>query len=272
MMKRPSRKLQIMTPEKLPRMRRACKLAANTLKELCNRVEPGVTTEQIDQWALDMILEAGAYPAPLNYPKGKTDPRNPKIAPGAFPKSVCTSVNEVVCHGIPSKDAVLKDGDIINIDVTALLDGFHGDTSRTVFVGTPSPAARKVTEAALEALHLGIEAVKPGGRVIDIGRAIYSFATKQGLGVVRDYTGHGVGEVFHADPQICHYPNRDTDCRMVPGMTFTIEPMLNEGTWQTVLDPVDNWTVYTLDRKLSAQFEHTLMVTDDGVEVLTVPD
>ena len=271
LLKKPNRQLQIMTPENLPKMRRACTLAANILDEVCSRAQAGVTTQEIDEWVLEMTLAAGAYPAPLNYPKGRTDPTNPKISPGAFPKSVCTSVNEVVCHGIPSPDQILKNGDIINIDVTVLLDGFHGDTSRTIYIGDPSDEARLVTETARECLQLGIETVKPGGHTIDIGRAIYNHATRLGLGVVREYTGHGVGEIFHADPQICHYPNPETDCILAPGMTFTIEPMINAGTWRTVIDPRDNWTVYTLDRKISAQFEHTILVTENGHEVLTLP-
>jgi len=269
---KPSRKFQIMTEEKLPKMRRACRLAAQVLNQVCDRVAPGVSTGELDDYALELILAAGAYPAPLNYPNGSTDPRNPKIAPGAFPRSICTSVNEVVCHGIPSDKHVLRDGDIINIDVTCLLDGFHGDTSRTIYVGEPSEEARQVTETARECLMLGIEAVRPHGRLIEVGRAIFNHATRRGYGVVREYTGHGVGEVFHGEPQVCHYPNRETDCTLLPGMTFTIEPMINLGGWQTVLDSRDNWTVYTLDRKLSAQFEHSVMVTEDGVEILTLAE
>ena len=250
-------------------MRRACQLSARILDVVCSRVVPGITTQQIDDWVLEMTLEAGAYPAPLNYPNKHTDPRCPIIGPGGFPRSVCTSVNDVVCHGIPSEDAVLKDGDIVNIDVTCFLDGFHGDTSRTVYVGTPGEEARLVTETARECLELGIKAVKPHGRLIEVGRAIYKHASAKNLGVVRDYTGHGVGRIFHAEPQVCHYPNRETDCELVPGMTFTIEPMINAGTYQTFLDKNDGWTVYTVDHRLSAQFEHTILVTREGPEVLT---
>ena len=260
-----------MTPEELPKMRASCRLAANILDEVCKKTEVGTTTEEINAWVHELTLEAGAYPSPLNYPKGITDPRNPEIKPGGFPKSVCTSINEVVCHGIPRPDQALKDGDIINIDVTCLLDGYHGDTSRTVYVGTPSEDAKLVTETARECLELGIAAVKPNGRLIDVGHAIFNHATGKGLGVVREYTGHGVGRIFHAEPQVCHYPNKETDCLLIPGMTFTIEPMINLGTWQTVLDPSDNWTVYTLDGKLSAQFEHTILVTERGPEILTLP-
>lgn len=261
-----------MTPDELPKMRAACKLAANILAEVCEKVQVGTTTQEIDDWVLARTLEAGAYPAPLNYPNPPTDPRNPTIAPRAFPKNVCTSVNEIVCHGIPSSDVVLRDGDIVNIDVTCQLDGYYGDTSRMVYVGTPSEDAKRVTECARKCLQLGIEAVKPNGELIDVGHAIYDHATKQGLGVVREYTGHGVGRIFHAEPQVCHYPNRHSNCRLLPGMTFTIEPMINLGTWKTQLDERDHWTVYTLDGKLSAQFEHTLIVTDKGAEILTLPD
>lgn len=272
LVKRSNRNVPVMTEEDLPRMRRACGLAANILREVCDRTEAGISTQDIDTWVLELTLAAGAYPSPLNYPKGLTDPRNPVITPGAFPKSVCTSVNHVVCHGIPNPEEILRDGDIINIDVTCLLDGFHGDNSRTIYVGTPSEEARLVTETARECLDLGIRSVKPHGRLIEVGHAIYNHATKRGLGVVREYTGHGVGRVFHAEPQVCHYPNRQTDCELIPGMTFTIEPMINAGSWQTILDQNDQWTVYTLDNKLSAQFEHTVLVTDSGHEILTIPD
>lgn len=270
-MKRP-RNVQIMKNGDLEKMRAACRLAANILDQACARVEVGTNTEEINAWVHEMTLDAGAYPSPLNYPKGETDPRNPVIKPGGFPKSVCTSINEVVCHGIPKTDDVLQDGDIVNIDVTVTLDGFYGDTSRMVYVGEPSPEARTVVETARECLDLGIKAVRPHGRLVDIGEAIFGHATKLGLGVVREYTGHGIGRVFHAEPQVCHYPNFETDCELLPGMTFTIEPMINAGTWRTQLDHTDQWTVYTLDRRLSAQFEHTIVVTEQGAEILTVPD
>ena len=271
-LKKPERKLQIMTEAELPKMRRSCKLAANILEEVCSRVGVGVCTEDINSWVHDLTRQAGAYPAPLNYPKGLTDPDHPKILKGGFPKSVCTSVNEVVCHGIPSKKDILKDGDIVNIDVTCILDGYFGDTSRTIYIGTPSEEAKLVTETARECLDLAIGTVKAGSRLIDIGRVIENHAAKKHLGVVRDYTGHGVGRVFHTEPQVCHYPNKDTDMELIENMTFTIEPMINLGTWETRLDKKDQWTVYTLDGKISAQFEHTLLVTADGVEILTLPD
>lgn len=270
-MKRPDRRLQIMTPQTLPKMRAACRLAANILEEVCGKVQPGITTLDIDNWVLDLTLKAGAYPAPLNYPKGLTDPLKPVIKPGGFPKNCCTSINEVVCHGIPSADDVLKDGDIVNIDVTCILDGYFGDTSRTVYVGTPSDEARLVTETARECLALGIAAVHPKNRLIDIGRAIQTHAEKFKLGVVQEYTGHGIGTIFHAEPQVLHYANKANDGELIPGMTFTIEPMINAGTWRTELDQSDGWTVYTQDRRLSAQFEHTILVTEDGHEILTLP-
>lgn len=271
-MTRPKRDFQIISEENLPKMRAACKLAANILDDVCKRTTVGTTTGEIDDWVLEQTLAAGAYPAPLNYPKGLTDPRNPVIKPGGFPKSVCTSVNHVVCHGVPSHSHTLKDGDIVNIDVTVILDGYFGDTSRTIYIGTPSKEAELVTEAARECLRLGIEVVKPHGRLMDIGRVIYDYARKRGLGVVRDYTGHGIGTVFHAEPQVTHYPSKETDCEILPGMTFTIEPMINAGSFQTYLDKRDKWTVYTMDGKLSAQFEHTIRVNDKGAEILTVPD
>lgn len=260
----------ILTSDELPSMRRACKLAARILDEVCSRVKPGTSTDEINRWVHEMTLDAGAYPSPLNYPKGQTDPRNPRITPGAFPRSVCTSINDVVCHGIPKAGEVLRDGDIVNIDVTCTLDGFYGDTSRTIYVGEPTERARRLVECARECLRLGIEAVRPGDRLIRIGEAIHGYASKLGYGVVRDFTGHGIGKVFHTDPQVCHYPNPDMDCDLVMGMTFTIEPMINEGTWRTRIDTEDKWTVYTLDGKLSAQFEHTVLVTQFGAEILTV--
>lgn len=268
---RPPRNVQVLKGQDLDKMKAACRLAANVLDETCRRVAPGVNTGQIDQWVHEMTLDAGAYPSTLNYPKSPTDPRLPRIAPGAFPKSCCTSINHVVCHGIPKETDVLKNGDIVNIDVTVTLDGFFGDTSRTVYVGTPSIDAQKVVEAARKSLELGIQAVQPNGRLIAVGQAIYEYASNLGMGVVREYTGHGIGRVFHAEPQVCHYPSHDSDCILVPGMTFTIEPMINLGTWRTKLDNEDGWTVYTLDGKLSAQFEHTITVTDQGAEILTIP-
>jgi len=269
--RRKVKSIRLMAPDELAEMRKSCTLAANILEKVCRKVVPGTTTQQIDDWVLELTLKAGAYPAPLNYPKAPTDPRSPVISKGAFPRSVCTSVNHVVCHGIPSEDHILVDGDIVNIDVTCNLNGFFGDTSRTVYIGTPGEDASRVTEAARKCLELGIKAVRPYGRLMDIGTAIQNYANTLGLGVVKEYTGHGIGTLFHTEPQVCHYPNRETDCELRPGMIFTIEPMINLGTWRTELDPEDGWTVYTLDRKLSAQFEHTILVTPTGAETLTIP-
>ena len=185
-----------------------------------------------------------------------------------FPKSICTSVNEVVCHGIPNAKQILKDGDIINIDVTVILDGYHGDTSRMFFVGEPSPIARKLVEVTDECRRRGIAAVKPGAKIGDIGAAIQDYAEAQGFAVVQDFVGHGISRIFHTAPQIPHYGKVGTGKKLRPGMVFTIEPMINEGTWEVKV-LADKWTAVTLDRKLSAQCEHTLAVTETGVEILT---
>jgi methionyl aminopeptidase len=260
-----------MTEETLPKMRASCQLAANILKEVCAAAKPGVTTKELDDLALELTLKNGAYPATLNYPNGHTDPRNPVITKGGFPASICTSLNEVVCHGIPSADQVLKDGDIMNIDYTCILDGYFGDNSRMVCIGEVPEETQKLVDTAYECMMKGIETVRPGSRLYDIGKAIQDHAHQFNYGVVREYTGHGVGTVFHADPQVCHYPTKKGDAELIEGMTFTIEPMINLGTWQTILDKNDGWTVYTLDGKLSAQWEHTLVVTSDGHEILTLP-
>ncbi|HEY9709029.1 MAG TPA: type I methionyl aminopeptidase, partial [Oculatellaceae cyanobacterium] len=184
---------------------------------------------------------------------------------------ICTSINEVVCHGIPHAKQILKDGDIINIDVTPLLEGYHGDTSKTFFVGTPSPLAKKLVEVTEECLRRGIAEVKPDARIGDIGAAIQEYAEAQGFSVVRDFVGHGVSNIFHTAPQVPHYGTRGKGKRLRPGMVFTIEPMINEGTWEVEV-LADKWTAVTKDGKLSAQFEHTLAVTEDGVEILTLLD
>ncbi len=244
----------IKSPSEIEGMRVTCRLAAQVLHEAGKLVRPGISTEDINEFVHTFILQHDAIPAPLNY--------------RGFPKSVCTSVNDVVCHGIPSRKEILKDGDIINIDVTTIVDGFHGDTSRTYFVGTPSPEAKKLVEVTEESMWRGIRAVKPGARIRDIGEAIQTYAEGFGYGVVREYVGHGVGRVFHEAPQIPHYKSKGANPRLRPGMTFTIEPMINVGTYETYLEP-DGWTVRTADRKLSAQFEHTILATETGYEVLT---
>jgi methionyl aminopeptidase len=264
--------IAVKTPEEIEGMRRAGRLAARILAEACAAVEPGLTTDAIDALVHARTLEAGAYPSPLNYPNPPTDPHRPTIGRRGFPRSVCTSVNDVICHGIPDATA-LAEGDILNIDVTVTLDGFHGDTSRTVYVGRPSEEARTITETARECMERGIAACREGALFYDIGDAIQSLAESRGFSVVRDFTGHGIGREFHEPPAVLHY--RDTSLRfpMRAGNVFTIEPMINAGSWQARIDPEDNWTARTIDGSLSAQFEHTILVTADGFEILTAaPD
>lgn len=242
------------TPEEIEKMRVAGRLAAEVLEMIGEHVKPGVTTEELDQICHDYIVnEQQAYPAPLNY--------------RGFPKSICTSVNHVVCHGIPGPKQ-LKKGDIINIDVTVKKDGYHGDTSKMFFVGEPSILANRLVKITQECLYLGIDMVKPGVRLGDIGAAIQKHAEAQNFSVVREYCGHGIGAEFHEEPQVLHYGKPGTGMVLQEGMTFTIEPMINVGKRHTKLLP-DEWTVITKDRKLSAQWEHTLLVTANGVEVLT---
>jgi methionyl aminopeptidase len=251
-----SKAVQIKSTREIDAMREVCRMAADTLCRVGEVLRPGMTTEDLNEFVHADTIARGAIPAPLNY-KG-------------FPKSVCTSINEVVCHGIPGP-AVLKDGDIINVDVTHLYKGFHGDTSATFYVGTPSAAAQRVTEVARRALELGIAEVRPGARLGDIGAAIQEFAEGLGCGVVRDFVGHGIGRKFHEEPKVSHVGVRGRGERVRAGMIFTIEPMVNVGTWEVdILD--DDWTAVTRDGSLSAQFEHTVLVTENGVEVLTARD
>ena len=236
-------------------MRVAGKLAGQVLDMIGPYVKKGVTTDELNTICHQYIIEKGAIPAPLNY--------------NGFPKSVCTSVNHVVCHGIPS-DKKLKDGDIINIDVTVIVDGWHGDTSKMYCVGETSSAAKLLVQVTQEALYLAIRMVKPGVRLGDIGAAIADYTQKHRYSVVREYCGHGIGRIFHEDGlQVLHYGKPGTGLILQPGMTFTIEPMINAGKRDIKLLP-DQWTVITKDRKLSAQWEHTLAVTDSGVEILTL--
>ncbi|MDX9719478.1 MAG: type I methionyl aminopeptidase [Myxococcota bacterium] len=234
-------------------MRKACQLAARTLGEAAKLLRPGLSTQQIDDFVHQYTLAAGARPAPLNY--------------HGFPKSVCTSVNEVICHGIPGP-RVLQNGDIINIDVTSVLHGWHGDVSATFLVGEVSDAARALVKTTRESLMLGIRQVKPSARIGDIAAAIQEFVEARGYSVVRDFVGHGLGRQFHEPPQVPHYGRRGSGARLKTGMTFTIEPMVNEGVWQLEILK-DGWTAVTADGKLSAQFEHTILVTPTGCEVLT---
>ncbi len=234
-------------------LRVACQMAAETLLKCGDMIRPGITTEDIDRLVHDDTIRQNAYPAPLNY--------------HGFPKSVCTSVNEVVCHGIPGP-RVLVEGDIINVDVTTKFEGFFGDTSATFYVGKPSPEARHVTEVSRKSLELGIAQVREGARLGDIGAAIQEYAEGEGCSVVRAFVGHGIGRVFHEAPQVSHVGKLGSGLRLRAGMCFTIEPMINLGTYEVeVLD--DKWTAVTADGKLSAQFEHTIVVTKTGCEVLT---
>ncbi|NJK39438.1 MAG: type I methionyl aminopeptidase [Oscillatoriales cyanobacterium RM2_1_1] len=257
-----SESMVLLSRREVEKMRQAGRLAAQLLDHLEPMVQPGVTTLELNDEAERWTQAHQARSAPLAYdPSGK----NP------FPKSICTSVNHVICHGIPSARQVLKSGDIINIDVTPILDGYHGDTSRTFLVGTPSPIAKQLVEVTYECLMRGIDAVKPGGKIGDIGSAIQAHAEAQGFSVVRDFVGHGVGTTFHTEPQVPHYGQQGKGKKLRPGMVFTIEPMINEGTWEARMLE-DGWTAVTADGKLSAQFEHTIAVTTTGVEILTLPD
>ena len=243
------------TPDEVERIRAAGRIAAQAIDAAASVIAPGVTTDELDRIAHEYVVAHGAYPSTLGY--------------RGYPKSSCTSVNEVICHGIPD-DTVLEDGDLVNLDVTAFLDGYHGDLNRTFLVGEASEEAALLVERTEQALARGIRAVAPGRQVNVIGRAIEAYAKRFGYGVVRDYTGHGVGRAFHTGLVIPHYDAPEFDTVMEPGMVFTIEPMLTLGTieWD-VWD--DDWTVVTRDRALTAQFEHTLVVTDRGAEILTLP-
>ncbi|MGK2914204.1 MAG: type I methionyl aminopeptidase [Porticoccaceae bacterium] len=243
------------TPDQIAKMRVAGRLAAEVLEMIAPHVKPGVTTEELDRICHDYIVHTQkAIPAPLNY--------------RGFPKSICTSVNQVVCHGIPSDKRVLKNGDIINIDITVIKDGYFGDTSAMFCIGRIPDHARRLILVAQECLYLGIAAVKPGNRLGDIGHVIQRHAEANYYSVVREYCGHGIGTEFHEDPQVLHYGTPGTGMILREGMVFTIEPMINAGKHETRLKS-DGWTVETRDGRLSAQWEHTLVVTADGVEVLT---
>ncbi|MGB3652108.1 MAG: type I methionyl aminopeptidase [Rivularia sp. (in: cyanobacteria)] len=252
--------LVLLSARELDKMRRVGKLAANLLNHLEGMVQPGISTKDLDDEAARFMKANGAISATLGYAPPNHQP---------YTGSVCTSVNEVVCHGIPNSKTILKDGDIINIDVTPILDGFHGDTSRTFLVGNVSDKAQKLVEVTRESMMRGIAQVKPGGRIGDIGAAIQEYAEANGFSVVRDMVGHGVGREFHTEPQVPHYGTQGTGIKLRKGMVFTIEPMLNEGTYELKFLK-DGWTVITQDGKLSAQFEHTIAVTDDGFEILTL--
>jgi methionyl aminopeptidase len=249
----------IKTPADVAGMRLAGRLAAEVLDYIAPFVRPGVTTGELDRLCHEYMLNVqGAIPAPLNYAP-------PGYRP--FPKAICTSVNHQVCHGIPG-DRVLKSGDVVNIDVTVIKDGYHGDTSRMYFVGETSIAARRLCEVTYECMWLGIAQVRPGATIGDIGHAIQTHAEKHGYSVVREFCGHGIGRKFHEEPQILHYGKPGTLEKLAAGMTFTVEPMINAGR-REIKELADGWTIVTKDHSLSAQWEHTVLVTASGVEVLT---
>jgi methionyl aminopeptidase len=250
--------IQLKTDTEIDEMKVSCKLAAQVLVMIEQHVKVGASTLELDEICHEFIIKAGAIPAPLNY--------------RGFPKSICTSINNVVCHGIPKSKDVLKNGDIINVDITTILEGWHGDTSKTFIVGSQaSPVAKKIVKVADECLMRGINSVADGARFGDIGAAIQEHAESNGFSVVREFVGHGIGRVFHEDPQVFHYGNKGQGERMTTGMTFTIEPMINQGHWRSKIKK-DGWTAVTIDNGLSAQFEHTLAIRSDGaVEILTLP-
>ena len=246
----------VKTPEQLERLRRACRAAARVLRVTGAAVRAGITTDALDELAHEETIRLGGYPSPLNY--------------RGFPKSLCTSVNEVICHGIPDSRP-LEDGDIVNLDVTVYLDGMHGDCSATYLVGDVDPEGRRLVEVARESLAKGIGAVRPGRPISDIGKAIEAHASQHGYGVVRAYCGHGIGESFHTTLQVPHHYDPSVKRKMEPGMTFTVEPMITEGSWEDALW-TDGWTAVTQDGLRSAQFEHTLTVTASGAQILTVEE
>jgi methionyl aminopeptidase len=239
-------------------MRKSCRLAAKTLKFIEKKIRIGMSTGEIDRLCHDYIIKRGARPSPLNY--------------HGFPKSVCTSINEVICHGIPSDKEFIKNGDILNIDVTTYLDGFHGDTNRTFFIGEVKPEVKKLVDVTYKCMMEGIAQCRPGARLGDIGFVIETIAKENGYSVVHEYCGHGIGREFHEDPQVLHYGKKGTGVELKPGMTFTIEPMINLGDRHCKLLS-DGWTVITKDKSWSAQFEHTILITETGHEILTIcPD
>ncbi|MGV3592083.1 MAG: type I methionyl aminopeptidase [Gammaproteobacteria bacterium] len=246
----------IKTPDELAYMREAGRLAAEVLEMIGEYVKPGISTGELDRICHNHIVNVQkATPAPLNY--------------NGFPKSICTSVNHVICHGIPSDTKILKEGDIVNIDITVLKNGYHGDTSKMFAVGKVATHAQKLMDVTLECLYKAMALVRPGTHLGDIGHVIQQHAEAQHFSVVREYCGHGIGRIFHEEPQVLHYGQKGTGIQLREGMTFTIEPMINAGTRHTKLSRSDGWTVTTRDRRLSAQWEHTMAVTADGVEVMT---
>lgn len=250
----PTRQL-IKTPEQIEGIRRSGVVNTGVLDLIEKEIHAGMSTAEIDKLVYDYTVAHGAIPAPLNYE--------------GFPKSVCTSINEVVCHGIPSEYDILEEGDIINVDVSTILDGYYSDASRMFIIGQTSPEKEKLVRVTRECLEIGKEAARPWGFVGEIGKAIERHARKNGFSVVRDLCGHGVGLEFHEEPEVNHYNTRHHGMLLVPGMVFTIEPMINMGTWEVFIDEEDGWTVVTEDELPSAQWEHTFVMTDTGLEILT---
>ena len=250
----PSREL-IKTPEQIEGIRRSGVVNTGVLDLIESEIKAGMSTAEIDRMVFDYTVSHGAIPAPLNYE--------------GFPKSVCTSINEVVCHGIPSEDEILQEGDIINVDVSTILDGYYSGASRMFIIGKTTPEKEKLVRVTKECLEIGMRAAKPFGFVGDIGNAIQRHAEKNGFSVVRDLCGHGVGLAFHEEPEVLHFGRKGTGMLLVPGMVFTIEPMINMGDWHVFIDEDDGWTVVTDDEKPSAQWEHTFLMTENGLEILT---
>ncbi|MBR5804273.1 MAG: type I methionyl aminopeptidase [Bacteroidaceae bacterium] len=250
----PTRKL-IKTPEQIEGIRRSGVINTGVLDLIASEIRAGMSTAEIDRLVYEYTTAHGAIPAPLNYE--------------GFPKSVCTSINEVVCHGIPSEDEILEEGDIVNVDVSTILDGYYSDASRMFVIGQTSPEKQKLVDVARECLEVGMQAARPFGFVGDIGNAIQRHAHKHGFSVVRDLCGHGVGLEFHEDPEVEHFGRKGTGMLLVPGMVFTIEPMINMGTYEVFVDEEDGWTVVTEDELPSAQWEHTFLMTEQGLEILT---
>lgn len=250
----PSKKL-IKTPEQIEGIRRSGVVNTGVLDYVAEHIKAGMSTLEIDQMVYDYTVKHGAIPAPLNYE--------------GFPKSVCTSINEVVCHGIPCEDDILEEGDIINVDVSTILNGYYSDASRMFVIGKTDPEKQRLVDVAKECLLVGMEAAKPFGFVGDIGNAIQRHAHKNGFTVVRDLCGHGVGLEFHEEPDVEHFGRKGTGMLLVPGMVFTIEPMINMGGWEVFVDEEDDWTVVTEDELPSAQWEHTFVMTENGLEILT---
>ena len=250
----PTRRL-VLNDEQIEGIKKSGVVNTGVLDEVASKIHEGMTTAEIDRIVFDYTVAHGAIPAPLNYE--------------GFPKSCCTSINEQVCHGIPDEKTILRDGDIINVDVSTILNGYYSDASRMFIIGKTTPEKERLVQVAKECLEVGIEAAKPFCFVGDIGNAIQNHAEKNGFSVVRDLCGHGVGLKFHDQPEVLHYGRKGTGMLLVPGMVFTIEPMINTGTWRVFVDSDNGWTVYSDDELPSAQWEHTFLMTDHGLEILT---